>query len=233
MKQVLVVDDEVAIATLLEYNLTQAHYAVTVATDGEEAVDLITTQPFDFVVLDLMLPGMDGFDVTKTVRQAGIDVPILMLTARDTETDKIIGLELGADDYVTKPFSPREIIARMKAIERRQARQQPVAAAVRRVGALTINQDNHRVMLADRELNLTKREYELLLFLAQNTGRTVTRDELIDRVWGFEYVGQTRMVDMQISKLRDKLEEDPRQPRYIQTVRGFGYRLEEPTHDKA
>lgn len=233
MKSVLVVDDEPAIATLLEYNLQQAHYDVTVAEDGEKAIQLLKKQPFDFVLLDLMLPGMDGFEVVKQTRTAGINVPILMLTARDSETDKILGLELGADDYVTKPFSPREIIARMKAIERRLGGATTNATDPIRVGELIVNPDNHRVTMAGRKLSLTKREYELLMFLAKNEGRTVDRNRLLDQVWGYEYVGQTRMVDMQISKLRDKLEEDPRQPRYIQTVRGFGYRLEDPSDDEA
>lgn len=226
MKRILVVDDEPAIVKLLEYNLKQEHYQVTTSGDGNEALRLIMSEPFDFIILDLMLPGMDGFDVTKHVRRADIATPILMLTAKDTETDKILGLELGADDYVTKPFSPREIVARIKAIERR-VEAKTKTSTVLQVGDLRIDTRAHRVTMGSDRIDLTPREYELLAFFAGHVGQIMDRDMLLDRVWGYDYVGQTRMVDMQISKLRDKIEPDAKKPRYIKTVRGYGYKLED------
>jgi len=231
MKKILVVDDEPAIATLLEYNLQREHYEVTVAGDGEEALRLGLERPFDFIILDLMLPNLDGFEVTKKLRAADVTTPILILTAKDSETDKILGLELGADDYVTKPFSPREILARIKAIERRVSTRQTVERKALQVGELHMNLLNHHVKFAGRTIQLTPREYDLLAYFAKHPGQVVSRETLLDHVWGFDYAGQTRMVDMQVSKLRDKLETDPHIPRYLKTVRGYGYKFEEPSDE--
>lgn len=232
MKKILVVDDEPAIVTLLQYNLEKEHYTVTTAEDGDTALSLALQESFDFIILDLMLPGLDGLEVTKKLRAANLETPIMILTAKDSETDKIVGLELGADDYVTKPFSPREIIARIKAIERRidKPRQTGAksAAAELVVGELTIDPDNYQATKAGKRLQLTPKEFELLVYFAKRVGKVLSRDSLLNGVWGFEYPAETRMVDIQVSHLRDKIETDPKHPDYIKTVRGFGYQMEAP-----
>lgn len=232
MKRILVVDDEPAIVTLLQYNLEQEHYAVSVAADGDAALALALAEHFDFIILDLMLPGLDGLEVTKQLRAAHDATPIMILTAKDSETDKIVGLELGADDYVTKPFSPREIVARIKAIERRV---KPAADTDQRqvlqVGALTLDLDNYRAAKHGQPLSLTPKEFELLAYFAKRVGKVLSRDALLNGVWGFEYPAETRMVDIQVSHLRDKVETDPKHPKYIQTVRGFGYQMEAPKNE--
>lgn len=255
MKKVLIVDDEQSILTLLEYNLTQAGYEVVTAMDGKVAYKLIKKEEFDFIILDIMLPGMDGMDVCRRVRQDRIKTPILMLTAKDDEYDKIIGLELGADDYMTKPFSPREVLARIKAIFRRtdnevdlegkylstsetqEEAQKPQvmneleedeADAVVRVGELEIYSDRYEVKIADKEIDVTPKEFELLLYMATRKGRILSRDQLLSRIWNFDYAGETRIVDVHISHLREKIEKDTKNPEYIKTVRGFGYKFEVP-----
>ncbi|WP_164848023.1 response regulator transcription factor [Lacticaseibacillus hulanensis] len=229
MDKILVVDDEPAIVTLLQYNLEQAQYSVTTAADGEEAVAKAMATDFQCILLDLMLPKLDGYGVTRRLREAGVHTPIIMLTAKDDEMDKIIGLELGADDYVTKPFSPREIIARIKAIGRRVAERPKSTVTDLHVGELSIDTVAHKAEIAGRKLDLTPTEFRLLACFAQNAGHTLSREQLLENVWGAEFSGNTRMVDIQISHLRDKLELDPKNPRYLQTIRGFGYQLEEPT----
>lgn len=230
MKEILVVDDEPAIVTLLQYNLEKEHFSVSVANDGEEALTLALQKKFDFIILDLMLPKLDGLEVTKKLRAAEVKTPILILTAKDSEADKIVGLELGADDYVTKPFSPREILARIKAIDRRIGK--PAEASVPdnrlQVGEIDIDRDNYTAMKAGRAISLTPKEFELLVYFAQRTGKTLSREALLNGVWGFDYVAESRMVDIQVSHLRDKIETDPKHPEYIKTVRGFGYQMEEP-----
>lgn len=232
MKKILVVDDEPAIVTLLQYNLEKEHYAVTTAGDGDTALSLALQQSFDFIILDLMLPGLDGLEVTKKIRAADNKTPIMILTAKDSETDKIVGLELGADDYVTKPFSPREIVARIKAIERRVQAPTPTnakaPAKIISVGELVIDPDNYQATKNGERLQLTPKEFELLVFFAQRVGKILSRDALLNGVWGFEYPAETRMVDIQVSHLRDKIEVDPKHPDYIKTVRGFGYQMEAP-----
>lgn len=233
MKQVLIVDDEPSIVTLLTYNLKKEHYQVTTANDGATALQLALATKFDFILLDLMLPQMDGMEVTRRLRQEKVTTPIIMLTAKDAEFDKIVGLELGADDYLTKPFSPREVIARMKAISRRL---QPVTSSVNeneqiQIGVLKISPTEYTVFRNGQQLQLTPREYALLLYLAQRQNRVLSREQLLNGVWGYDYAGQTRMVDIQISHLRDKIEVDPKQPQYLVTVRGFGYKLEAPQHE--
>lgn len=227
MNRVLIVDDELSIVTLLTHTLEQDGFQVSTADNGRLGLDLALSGQFDFMILDLMLPQLHGMEVCKKIRQAGIATPILMLTAKDEELDKIIGLELGADDYMTKPFSPRELLARMKAILRRT--QLPVqdseAEGVLKVQDISLYEDRHEVYRADQMIHLTPKEFELLHYLMKRVNRTLSREKLLDRVWGYDYTGETRMVDVHIGKLREKLEVDSKQPRYIQTVRGFGYKF--------
>ena len=234
MKKVLVVDDEVAIVTLLEYNLKKDGYEVETANDGKTAYQKALVNNYDFILLDLMLPEMDGMEVTKKLRQEKIETPILMLTAKDDEYDKIIGLELGADDYLTKPFSPREILARLKAIGRRTQSMLPntpinenKAKEIYEFADFTIDLTNYTVTKDAKQVNLTPKEFELLAYFVKRTNRVLSREKLLNGVWGFDYVGQTRMVDMHVSHLREKIEPDPKKPKYIETVRGFGYRFKE------
>lgn len=227
MKKLLVVDDEPSILTLLKFNLEQSGFEVLTAENGNDALDIATTEDLTLIVLDLMLPGMDGMDVCKTLRQEKINTPILMLTAKDDEFDKILGLELGADDYMTKPFSPREVVARVKAILRRT---NLVAAEVKdeviKIGELEIHPDKYMVMFKGEPLVLTPKEFELLLYLANHRGKVLSRDQLLNGVWDFHYDGDTRIVDVHISHLREKIEADTKQPVYIRTIRGFGYKME-------
>lgn len=230
MKKILVVDDEPAIVTLLQYNLEKEHYAVSIAEDGDKALALALQHHFDFIILDLMLPGLDGLEVTKKIRAAHNATPIMILTAKDSETDKIVGLELGADDYVTKPFSPREIVARIKAIERRVQPQGEGEAesALLTFGNIAINAENFKATKDGEPLNLTPKEFDLLVYFAKRRNKVLSRDALLNGVWGFDYPGETRMVDIQVSHLRDKIENDPKHPVYLKTIRGFGYQLEVP-----
>jgi len=231
MKKILIVDDEPAILTLLKYNLETENFEVTTETDGQAALDLALKAPFDFIILDLMLPSLSGMDITRRLRQERIETPIMILTAKDNETDKIVGLELGADDYVTKPFSPREIIARIKAIERRTATAAPAPTNDGDrivIGDLIVDEQNFNATIRGERLHLTPKEFELLVYFAKRLGKTLSRDALLNGVWGFEYPAATRMVDIQVSHLRDKIETDPKHPEYIKTVRGFGYQMEVP-----
>lgn len=228
MRTILVVDDEPSISTLLQFNLQQAGYHVLSADDGKQAIEIALNEKLDLIILDLMLPGMDGMDVCKYLRQEKINVPIIMLTAKDEEFDKILGLELGADDYMTKPFSPREVLARVKAILRRtqDAKSEDDDGEVIKIGDLKILLDRYDVYFKDKLLVLTPKEFELLLYLANNRGKVLSRDQLLNGVWDFHYDGDTRIVDVHISHLREKIEEDSKRPQYIKTIRGFGYKLE-------
>jgi len=234
LKKVLVVDDDQAILTLLKYNLTKEGYEVETAIDGQEALDTALSVSFDFILLDIMLPKLDGIEVTKKLRQEKVTTPIIMLTARDEETDKIIGLELGADDYITKPFSPREVIARLKAIGRRvtPANDHAQSDDLQENEELYTFQDfsidltNYTVTVGDQKISLTPKEFELLAYFVKRPDRVLSRENLLNGVWGYDYVGQTRMVDMHVSHLREKIEKDPSHPTNIQTVRGFGYKFE-------
>ena len=236
-KKVLVVDDEQSIVTLLQYNLEQAGFEVVTAMDGQEGKRIAETESLDIIVLDLMLPNLDGMDVCKQLRQQNIMTPILMLTAKDDELDKILGLELGADDYMVKPFSPREVIARVKAILRR-TQLQPEAGKDNdqpdeqiQIGRLTIYPEKYEAYFQEEKIELTLKEFELLLFLGQNKGRILTRDQLLSTVWNYDFAGDTRIVDVHISHLREKIEENSKKPAYIKTIRGLGYKLEEPKEE--
>ncbi len=223
-------DDEKPIADILKFNLEKEGYEVVLAFDGIEAIQLAFSEQPDLILLDLMLPGKDGMDVCREVR-AKLETPIIMLTAKDGEIDKVLGLELGADDYVTKPFSTRELLARVKAQMRRQ---QKAAAAAE--GAedtkqgislfeLFIDTDMYTVYKNGEPLDLTHREFELMHYLVKNSGKVMTREHLLQAVWGFEYFGDVRTVDVTIRRLREKIEKDPSKPEYILTRRGLGYMM--------
>jgi DNA-binding response OmpR family regulator len=229
---VLVVEDEPTLLETLEYNLARQGYRVITASDGVMAVERARQGQPDLILLDIMLPKMDGFEVCRTLRKE-MNVPILMLTARDDEIDKVVGLEVGADDYLTKPFSMRELLARVKALLRRVRliREEMTVAtaseAERMVfGDLTLDLPRGEVRLADRPIPLKPKEYELLVFLARNRGMALSRDLILERVWGWEFAGGTRTVDVHVRWLRQKIESDPAQPTRIVTVRGIGYRFE-------
>lgn len=227
MAKILVVDDEIAISTLLKYNLEENGYDVTVASDGQTAYDLAKQESFDAILLDLMLPVIDGMTLLKNLRQDKVSTPVILVTAKGDEFDRVFGLELGADDYITKPFSPREVVARVKAVLRRsQVDHQVVAESdVIKVQNVVID-DNKKVVTRDNQiLTLTPREYELLLYFAHRIGRVIDRETILTAVWGYEFIGESRMVDMHISNLREKIETNPKSPQLLKTVRGFGYTL--------
>jgi DNA-binding response OmpR family regulator len=231
-EKILIVEDEPALQETLVYNLTRQGYLTEVAGDGFAALEAARRFLPDLILLDLMLPGLDGIEVCRILRQE-TSIPILMLTARDDEVDRIIGLEIGADDYVTKPFSTRELLARIKAHLRRTrldqaAPQAPPAPAadILRFGNLAINLTRHEVLLNDQPLALKPREYDLLLLLAQHQGQVLTRELIMQRVWGWEFSGGSRTVDVHVRWLREKIEPDPTQPARIVTVRSTGYRFE-------
>ncbi|PRO64314.1 response regulator transcription factor [Alkalicoccus urumqiensis] len=232
-QKLLVVDDEESIMQLLQYNLEQAGFEVTTAMDGRTALDTASQESFDLIVLDLMLPEMDGLEVCKELRRNKVTTPILMLTAKDDEFDKVLGLELGADDYLTKPFSPREVTARVRAILRRSHTQAPPEKQEQEekkmtVGDVVLFPDNYEAYLLEEQMELTPKEFELLMYLMTNKGRVMTRDQLLNSVWNYDFVGDTRIVDVHISHLREKIEPNTKKPVYIKTVRGLGYKMEEP-----
>lgn len=228
MTKILVVDDETAIATLLQYNLQQNGYEVTIALDGLSAYQKAKEQQFNAILLDLMLPEMDGMTVLKQLRQDKVSTPIILVTAKGDEFDRVLGLELGADDYITKPFSPREVVARLKAVLRRSqvsTDANKTDEMVISIQDLLINDSKKTVMKENSVLSLTPREYDLLLYFAQRLGRVIDRETILTAVWGYEYTGESRMVDMHISNLRDKIESNPKTPKILKTVRGFGYTM--------
>lgn len=233
MPSILVVEDETSLRETLTYNLVRQEYVVEAVADGNAAVEAARRLRPDLVVLDLMLPGLDGFEVCRILRQE-MNMPILILTARDDEFDRVLGLEIGADDYMTKPFSMREFLSRVKAHLRRERliRQEVAVAAEANpkeqllFGNLLIDLNRREVLFEGQPLALKPQEYELLLFLAQHRGQALSREFLLERVWGWEFVGGTRTVDVHIHWLREKIEGDPTNPQRIITVRGSGYRFE-------
>ncbi len=230
--RVLVVDDEPHIVELVRYNLQQEGFAVSVAFNGREALTKVDSDRPDLVILDLMLPEIDGIEVCRQIR-ARSRVPILMLTARDRELDRVVGLEMGADDYVTKPFSPRELVARVRAILRRTGTGAPLPEAEPlQSDGLVLHPGTHEVWLRGRPVDLTAKEFELLKLLMRHPNRVFTRDFLLEHIWGYDYFGSTRTVDMHISRLREKIEDDPAAPTYIQTVRGVGYKFKAATRTR-
>jgi len=227
-KKVLVVEDEATLVAALRFNLEREGYQVLAAADGEEGLRLARQERPHLVILDLMLPGMDGFEVCRALRRTSA-VPILILTARADEVDKVVGLELGADDYMTKPFSMRELIARVRAMLRRaEMASLPRAeeGAPIRVGDITLDVARRQALRAGRPLPLKPKEFDLLLFFLTHPGKVLTREQLLDQVWGYDFPGGTRTVDVHIHWLREKIEEDPSRPLRLQTVRGIGYRFE-------
>jgi two-component system, OmpR family, alkaline phosphatase synthesis response regulator PhoP len=220
--RILVVEDETPIAEAVGYALRGAGYEVDVVGDGNEALAATRERPFDLMVLDLMLPGLSGLDVCRAVRSES-DLPIVMLTARDAELDRVLGLEIGADDYVTKPFSVAELMSRVRALLRR--RDLDRGQVLQRVGDLVIDVSRHSAKLEDRPLQLTRSEFRVVTLLASEPGRAFKRDELVEHLWEGDFDGDHRAIDVHMSNLRRKLEEDPRNPRRLQTVRGVGYRL--------
>ena len=224
MSKVLVVDDEVSIVNIISYNLKTGGYDVITAEDGESGLELAISENPDLVLLDIMMPKMDGYEVCRKIRERS-NVPIIMLTARADEVDKVIGLEMGADDYVTKPFGNRELIARVKAHLRRSAAKETPAdkSRTQTFGDLTIDFDRYEVTKRGEMINLTMREYELLVFLATQNTQIFNRETLLEKVWGYEYFGDVRAVDVTIRRLREKIEDDPGKPRFIITKRGIGY----------
>lgn len=226
MATILVVDDEEPILELLRFNLEKEGYLVCAAKDGAEALERVEKEHPDLVVLDLMLPGMDGLEVCRRIRLIPKyqQIPIIMLTAKGEVIDKVLGLELGADDYMTKPFSPRELVARIKARLRRINLPEENDSLVIR-GELRIDIKGFRVYVGGLETELTPKEFELLRVLAAHPGRVYSRDDLLERIWGYEYDGDTRTVDVHVRHLRLKIERDPSNPEYIETLRGIGYRF--------
>jgi DNA-binding response OmpR family regulator len=237
--QVLVVEDDNTLSEMIQYNLLRQGYEVLLANDGQEGIKLARQKNPDIILLDVMLPGADGFEVCRILRKE-MNVPILMLTARTEEIDKIVGLEMGADDYITKPFSMRELLARVKANLRRteliredvESRSNsdtvtgPQKKLVLSFGPLTIDENRREVMLDGHPLRLKPKEFELLLFLARHRGIAVSRDLILERVWGWSYDGNSRTVDVHVRWLREKIEEEPNDPRRIVTIRGIGYRFD-------
>ena len=230
--KILIVEDDQSLSSALKYNLSKEGYNVVIAVDGVQALELARSERPDLIILDIMLPKLDGFEVCRILRKDMI-IPILMLTAKVEEVDKLLGLGIGADDYMTKPFSVRELLARVRAMLRRteMLKEKPsfeeeAVPPMIKVGNLVIDLARHQVSLGDSILDLSPKEFELLVFLARNRGRAFTRDYLLEKVWGYDYAGDTRTVDVHIRWLRRKLETEPSHPQRLLTVRGFGYKLE-------
>lgn len=233
VQKILVVDDEESIVTLLQYNLEQAGFHVVTAMDGDEALMKAISENPDLMVLDLMLPNKDGIEVCKDLRQQKMMLPIIMLTAKGDEFDKVLGLELGADDYMTKPFSPREVVARVKAILRRSQLTSNDALLEEEtekytIGEISVFPEHYEAFFEGEKLELTPKEFELLAYLIKNKSRVLSRDQLLSAVWNYDFVGDTRIVDVHISHLREKIEKDTKKPVYIKTIRGLGYKIEVP-----
>lgn len=226
-RTVLIVDDEKSIVDILKFNLEKSDYSTICAYDGQEGLRLAREKNPDLILLDVMLPYIDGFEVCKILRSEGINIPIIMITAREEETDKVFGLELGADDYITKPFSIRELLARVKANMRRvSASETPVSETsgeAIRFKDIVIDFDRHTVFKNGKDLELTQREYELIKFLALSPGKVISREELMREVWQYDYYGDLRAVDVAVRRLREKLEDNPAEPVYVMTKRGAGY----------
>ncbi len=225
MTRVLVVEDEESYSDALSYMLRKEGFEVALAANGNVAIEEFERGGADIVLLDLMLPGIPGTEVCRELRRRS-NVPVIMVTAKDTEVDKVVGLELGADDYVTKPFSPRELVARIRAVLRRGTEVGEIIAAVLEGGPVRMDVDRHVVTVGGGDVRLPLKEFELLEMFLRNTGRVLTRGQLIDRVWGADYVGDTKTLDVHVKRLRAKIEPDPSSPRHLVTVRGLGYKFE-------
>ncbi len=225
MTKVLVVEDETSYSEALGYVLRKEGFEVAIAETGPDALTEFERNGADIVLLDLMLPGLPGTEVCRQIRQTST-VPIIMVSAKDTEVDKVVGLELGADDYVTKPYSPRELVARIRAVLRRGVVDEVDESAALEVGAVRMDVDRHLVTVDGEIVRLPLKEFELLEYFLRNPGRVLTRGQLIDRVWGADYVGDTKTLDVHVKRLRAKLEDNPAEPKLLTTVRGLGYKLD-------
>ena len=228
MTKILVIEDESSFSEALSFLLQKEGYSVVVAENGKLGLEEFTSQHFDLVLLDLMIPEMSGIEVCRAIRSTS-QVPIIMLTAKDSEIDKVVGLELGADDYVTKPYSSRELVARIKAVLRRGSIEPDSLSdnsGVHEVAGIRMDTERHQVSVHGKQIALPLKEFELLEFLLRNAGRVLTRGQLIDRVWGGDYYGDTKTLDVHIKRLRSKIESDPANPVLIQTIRGLGYKFE-------
>ncbi len=233
-EKILIVEDEISLQETLAYNLKKQGYEVFVAGDGQTALEIIRKTKPDLILLDIMLPGMDGFEVCRKIRTE-FSTPVLMLTARDDEIDRVVGLEVGADDYLTKPFSMRELIARVKAMLRRvyiireelkTIQQNDDLSSILEFGNLKIDYGRREVRINDSPINLKPKEFDLLYYLIKHKNQVLTRDHILESVWGWEYIGDSRTVDVHVRWLREKIEDDPSTPKKIITVRGTGYRFE-------
>mgnify|MGYP000638479406 FL=1 len=225
MTRVLVVEDEQSLREPLVYLLEKEGYEVLDAADGNAAVELFKSTNPDIVLLDLMMPGMSGNEVCRVIRQTS-NVPVIMLTAKDSEIDKVVGLEIGADDYVTKPYSTRELLARMKAVLRRNSEPTPVTDGLLEGGPVSMDVDRHLVFVNGQKVAMPLKEFELLELLLENRNRVLTRAQIIDRVWGSNYFGDTKTLDVHVKRIRSKIEDDPARPVHLVTVRGLGYKFE-------
>ena len=225
MTRILVVEDEESFSDPLSYLLRREGYEVSVADDGPAALEEFERNGADLVLLDLMLPGLPGTEVCRRLRSRS-NVPVIMLTAKDGEIDKVVGLELGADDYVTKPYSSRELVARVRAVLRRGSEPEQSSVATVEAGPVRMDVERHVVTVGGQQVSMPLKEFELLELLLRNAGRVLTRGQLIDRVWGADYVGDTKTLDVHVKRLRSKVEPEPSAPRYIVTVRGLGYKFE-------
>lgn len=225
MPKILVVEDEVNLREPLVYMLEKEGYEVLEAADGVTALEIFRSKSLDLILLDLMLPGLSGNEVCRTIRSES-QVPIIMVTAKDSEIDKVVGLEIGADDYVTKPYSTRELLARMKAVLRRGSEVRDSQQGFLRVGPVVMDLQSHTVKVNDEKVQMPLKEFELLELLMENVNRVLTRGQIIDRVWGANYFGDTKTLDVHVKRIRSKIEEDPSRPRHLITVRGLGYKFE-------
>ena len=226
MTRVLIVEDESSFSEALSFLLSKEGFDVSIAETGRAALEIFKAESFDLILLDLMIPEVSGIEVCRTIRTTS-SVPIIMLTAKDSEIDKVVGLELGADDYVTKPYSSRELVARIKAVLRRGAVDDlPKESGILSVGNIRMDIERHSVTVNGSPVALPLKEFELLEFLMRNEGRVLTRSQLIDRVWGDDYYGDTKTLDVHVKRLRSKIEVDPANPIFIQTIRGLGYKFE-------
>jgi two-component system response regulator RegX3 len=225
LTRVLVVEDEQSLREPLVYLLEKEGYEVFDAADGNAAIDLFRANNPDIVLLDLMMPGMSGNEVCRVIRQTS-NVPVIMLTAKDSEIDKVVGLEIGADDYVTKPYSTRELLARMKAVLRRNSEPMPVTDGLLEGGPVSMDVDRHMVFVSGQKVAMPLKEFELLELLLENRNRVLTRAQIIDRVWGSNYFGDTKTLDVHVKRIRSKIEDDPARPVHLVTVRGLGYKFE-------
>jgi len=223
--RILVVEDEPSFSDALSYMLRKEGFEVALAATGPDGIEEFGRSGADLVLLDLMLPGLSGLEVCRQLR-ATSDVPVIMLTAKDAEVDKVVGLEIGADDYVTKPFSARELVARIRAVLRRHGEKEETDTSVLEAGPVRMDVDRHVVTVDGAEASMPLKEFELLEFLLRNTGRVLTRSQLIDRVWGSDYVGDTKTLDVHVKRLRSKIEPEPAKPVHLLTVRGLGYKFE-------